>query len=44
MDTKDIDDFSKKYKGSKDEENDLINFYNKTKGNVKLILQEIILS
>ena len=36
---KDIEDFEKKYVGSKDEEEDLINFYNENGGDVKNILE-----
>ena len=38
---KDIDNFGKKYIGSKDEEEDLINFYNENGGDIKKILEWI---
>ena len=38
---KDIESFEKKYIGSKDEEEDLINFYNENNGNIKNILEWI---
>ena len=38
---KDIDNFAKKYIGSKDEEEDLINFYNENGGDIKNILEWI---
>ena len=38
---KDIDNFAKKYIGSKDEEEDLINFYNENGGDMKNILEWI---
>ncbi|CAD8116682.1 unnamed protein product [Paramecium sonneborni] len=40
----DIDKYELKYRFSKEEENDLIQFYNKNKGNVKCLLENIILS
>ena len=38
---KDIENFEKKYVGSKDEEDDLINFYNENGGDIKNILEWI---
>ena len=38
---KDIDNFEKKYIGSKDEEEDLVNFYNENGGDIKNILEWI---
>lgn len=38
---KDIESFEKKYVGSKDEEEDLINFYNENNGDIKTILEWI---
>ena len=38
---KDIENFGKKYIGSKDEEEDLINFYNENGGDIKTILEWI---
>ncbi|CAK92623.1 unnamed protein product (macronuclear) [Paramecium tetraurelia] len=40
----DIDKYELKYRFSKEEEKDLIEFYNKNSGNVKCILENIILS
>ena len=40
----DIDNFSEKYRNSKEEENDLIEFYNTNKGNISDILECIPLS
>ncbi|CAK61308.1 unnamed protein product (macronuclear) [Paramecium tetraurelia] len=40
----DIDKYEVKYRFSKEEENDLIEFYNKQDGNVKCLLENIILS
>ncbi|CAD8085978.1 unnamed protein product [Paramecium primaurelia] len=40
----DIDKYEIKYRFSKEEENDLIEFYNKNSGNVKCLLENIILS
>ncbi|CAD8208272.1 unnamed protein product [Paramecium octaurelia] len=40
----DIDKYEVKYRFSKEEENDLIEFYNKNSGNVKCLLENIILS
>lgn len=42
--TKDIDDFAKKYVNSKEEEEDLINFYNEYNGDMTSILECIPLS
>jgi hypothetical protein len=39
-----LEEFSTKYKGTDDEKNDIIAFYNKNKGDIKFILEEIILS
>lgn len=41
---KDIDEFYKSYKFSKEEEKDLLDFYFSKKGNIRLILENIILS
>ena len=38
----DVEDFLTKYKGSEEEEKDLIKFYKQTKGNIKGLLENII--
>eukprot|EP00828_Plagiopyla_frontata_P008838 TRINITY_DN1447_c0_g1_i3.p2 TRINITY_DN1447_c0_g1~~TRINITY_DN1447_c0_g1_i3.p2 ORF type:complete len:208 (-),score=40.32 TRINITY_DN1447_c0_g1_i3:96-719(-) len=44
VETEDITNFEAKYKNSQEEIDDLIEFYTKNKGDITLILQEIILS
>ena len=41
---KDIQNFEKKYVGSKDEKEDLINYYNENRGDMKCLLEWIPLS
>lgn len=44
MTEEDITNFEKSYKGSAEEDQDLINFYNENKGDITKILENIILS